>query len=70
MKELFLLCFLLKMDSPVASCHQKGVDLALLSRRIDEAQLTVLFKNSRRQIEGSLPSSLILVGQFNDHKTS
>lgn len=69
MAELFLLFLLLQMDNPVASCQQKGVDLSILSTRIDAVQLPVLFKTSRRQIEGPLPSSLILVGQFCGHKT-
>lgn len=69
MAELFLLCLLLKMDNPVAFCHQKGVGLSVLSTEINAVQLPVLFQNSRRQIGGPLPSSLILMGQFCGPKT-
>lgn len=61
MAELFLLCLLLKMDNPFASCHQKGVGLSILDTRIDAVQLLVLFETRRWPIEVSLPSSLVLV---------
>lgn len=48
MAELFLLCLMIRMNSPVAFCHQKGEDPLLLSGKIGAVQLPVLFKNSRR----------------------